>query len=559
MSSLQKILICILISDISDVFAADTAENAETIGFVSEDNQRDTLSLLVSCLVTLGLCVYSAVHLNVPSKNESYSRMVWKELKWCLVGLFGPELVLYAAWRQWASAKQLCDEVEKKNDSIDKININVSSQGFNKLGPTSATHDQISRSTSYEWSLSHSFYATMGGFAIELDEKESSYTCLFGEAKRLTLTAKGVALLAHCGHLPNISADDIKDKNKTDSLAKFLVCVQAGWMVVQVTTRRATNLPSTLLEVHTVAHVVCALIVYAIWWHKPRQVESPTLLRGDWLWPLAAYMYCASRMSGKTTNDGYKMIRSPEPEFKELAYLKFEGSNRIPSSDVAQNQQVENGDLFPLGRFCLRDNKTVDNSAKEPESSVPLDEVDEERRRLAAEAVVKYPAIQSRFERSEDNCLIPYTDELVQHYSVNWPNAGLLRRTQSLVMGMVLWGASMVYGAIHVSAWDYFFPTKTERLLWQLSSIWVTFCAAFWLLTNLLAHFFPAVDRVWMAYNERRLNWFWTVVITLLCILCGSSYIVSRAYLVVEAFVSIREVPLQVYNTPSWSQVFPHF
>ena len=133
MSSLQKILICILFSVISDVFAANTAENAETIGFVSEDNQRDTLSLLVSCLITLGLCVYSAVHLNVPSKNESYSRMVWKELKWCLVGLFGPELVLYAAWRQWASAKQLCDEVEKKNDSIHKTNINASSQGLNKV------------------------------------------------------------------------------------------------------------------------------------------------------------------------------------------------------------------------------------------------------------------------------------------------------------------------------------------------------------------------------------------------------------------------------------------
>jgi len=88
--------------------------------------------------------------------------------------------------------------------------------------------------------------------------------------------------------------------------------------------------------------------------------------------------------------------------------------------------------------------------------------------------------------------------------------------------------------------------------------VWVTFCAAFWLMTNLLAHLFPFVDRIWVAYNERRLGWLGTGVISILCILCGVSYIASRAYLVIESIVSIREVPKEVYATPRWSQVFPH-
>jgi hypothetical protein len=125
-------------------------------------------------------------------------------------------------------------------------------------------------------------------------------------------------------------------------------------------------------------------------------------------------------------------------------------------------------------------------------------------------------------------------------------------------MDMVLWGASMAYGAIHVAAWDYFFPSPLERLFWQMSSIWVTFCAGFWLVTNMLAHVFPFIDKVSVAYNERKLGWLSTGVITMLCILCGLSYIVSRAYIVVEAFVSIRKVPQGVYKTPAWSQVFPH-
>lgn len=122
--------------------------------------------------------------------------------------------------------------------------------------------------------ITHGFYAAMGGFAIDLDDADEQYSFLFGDAKRLTLTAKGVALLAQCGHVPEISLEDIKDKNKADMLAKFLVCVQAGWMIIQVVARATTGLPTTLLEVHVAAHVFCAIIMYILWWHKPRQVSS---------------------------------------------------------------------------------------------------------------------------------------------------------------------------------------------------------------------------------------------------------------------------------------------
>lgn len=84
----------------------------DTVGFVKEDNQRDTISLLISCFATLGLCVYSAVHLNVPRKRDKNYQVLLKELQWCVVGLFAPELILYTAWRQLASARQLCVEIE---------------------------------------------------------------------------------------------------------------------------------------------------------------------------------------------------------------------------------------------------------------------------------------------------------------------------------------------------------------------------------------------------------------------------------------------------------------
>ena len=390
----------------------------------------------------------------------------------------------------------------------------------------------------------------MGGFAIDLDPVDGPYASLFGNDKRLTLTAKGLALLAECGHIPEVSADDIKDKNKADGLAKLLVCIQAGWMIVQVISRAAIGLATTLLEVHTVAHVVCALVMYVIWWHKPRQVESPTLLRSDRLWPLVMYMFLASRMSGETPQCKRRSLSNPVPELQTRAYVEDSYLSDIGSKAESENTR---------GEFKLRGND------QEPASPIPEDETKTRQWQLAAKAVSLYPALQARFTPGEQDSAFqrpayfdPYLDELIQPHALDWPNAGLLRRTQSLIMGMTLWGASMAYGAIHVAAWDYFFPTYLEQLFWHLSSVWVTFCAAFWLLTNMLAHLFPFIDRVWIAYNDRKLGWFSFGLITLLCILCGVSYIVSRAYLVVEAFVSIRRVPSDVYKTPAWSQVFPH-
>jgi len=35
-------------------------------------------------------------------------------------------------------------------------------------------------------------------------------------------------------------------------------------------------------------------------------------------------------------------------------------------------------------------------------------------------------------------------------------------------------------------------------------------------------------------------------------------YCSCRVFLVVEAFISIRELPIDAYKTPAWSQLLPH-
>ena len=45
--------------------------SGEYVGYVEDPNGRGTASLVISCLLTLVLCVRSALHLNVPQKTDT--------------------------------------------------------------------------------------------------------------------------------------------------------------------------------------------------------------------------------------------------------------------------------------------------------------------------------------------------------------------------------------------------------------------------------------------------------------------------------------------------------
>lgn len=81
----------------------------------------------------------------------------------------------------------------------------------------------------------------MGGVVVETGD------CITG-TDRLSLTAEGIRLLSFLDRLPTIKEHQIRDKSKADGLAKFLVVLQAGWMILQTIGRVQQHLPVTLLE-----------------------------------------------------------------------------------------------------------------------------------------------------------------------------------------------------------------------------------------------------------------------------------------------------------------------
>lgn len=115
----------------------------------------------------------------------------------------------------------------------------------------------------HDWTMAHKFFASTGGFAFEVEAEEAAEPGQArigpflppGTSRRLTLTARGMALLARCDRLPDIAKADINDKSKANDVAKALVMIQASWMLIQVIGRLIAKMPVTLLEVNTIAHV----------------------------------------------------------------------------------------------------------------------------------------------------------------------------------------------------------------------------------------------------------------------------------------------------------------
>ena len=81
--------------------------------WVPDPDNRGTWSLLYSCVFTLVLCVWTAIHLNIPSYQESLMSQWLRKLKWVLLAIIAPELGVYTACEQYSQAKRLTDQLAR--------------------------------------------------------------------------------------------------------------------------------------------------------------------------------------------------------------------------------------------------------------------------------------------------------------------------------------------------------------------------------------------------------------------------------------------------------------
>ena len=108
----------------------------------------------------------------------------------------------------------------------------------------------------------------------------------------------------------------------------------------------------------------------------------------------------------------------------------------------------------------------------------------------------------------------------------------------------------VVFGGIHCAGWFFNFPSSDEAMLWRVSSAVLT-GAAF--LLPLLVYFFLEIDDSSLADSFPLVD-LATPVFTIILLV----YVVSRLILLVEAFISLRQLTPGMLALVKWTSFIPH-
>lgn len=132
-------------------------------------------------------------------------------------------------------------------------------------------------STKAEWTLTHSWYAVMGGYSYKL--REGPKVFLPDDHNRDQLILRDEALRFVAEHepsvIPNLTVLDILDKSSSSTFVKIIALFQALWFSLQCVVRMAQGLSISLLELTTFAHCIVALIIGWLWLRKPVDISKP--------------------------------------------------------------------------------------------------------------------------------------------------------------------------------------------------------------------------------------------------------------------------------------------
>lgn len=283
--------------------------------WISNDPIRTTYEFLTTCILTLIACVWTALHSNIPlsTRRHASTSLFFDKLQYATIAMLAPELVLYGAFRQLWEARLICNilqkiELERKTEpGLLEDEESKLREGDGQLQPeiievvevipdsaAAHTEDKSPKVTQQavtqsekdtlpsQWRrrykyffpdhLERGFFLAMGG--IEVVDKANPIA-------RRQLTPRGVITMARAGLLPVVDIDEINDKSKSDGFGRLVVCIQAGWMILQAITRKIKGLPQTLLEIHILTHVICALGMYLFWLKKPQNVLVTTIVKID--------------------------------------------------------------------------------------------------------------------------------------------------------------------------------------------------------------------------------------------------------------------------------------
>ncbi|KAM0805981.1 hypothetical protein BDR22DRAFT_194100 [Usnea florida] len=574
---------------------------------------RGTFDILSSCMITMLLCVWTAVHLNVPIPGTVWGPRL-RKVGWLVLALLAPEMVAYTAWYQRQEALWTAQVVnqayglpaplsrgQKIASAIREAYVKLKRVIPSKQGPirqpTLEAQKPALPGDRHTWTMVHGFYAVMGGIAFEISESESETFLPFKNKETWFIGGNGIRKLASLDYgrkvIPNLGEEEIKSKSKANGLAKALVCIQALWFIAQSLTRLAQRIPISLLELNTFGHAVCALLIYLLWWEKPFEVDYPTMTKGQILLDSRAYeqMYLPSshvvekykgafrdQSNGDVFEEFLKFIicenqlvnkrrRAPEEEDSEQASSSYETQSEQRTRYDEDRKMVMTalrpGEVLQGTNFQLslepeawRDPTFLATFGVKTNPQFPAIE-------LTSSDVTRWKMASRYIER----LVVGPNMNIIQRRCQDWPNKDQMFQLPIAVGFSV---TALIYGGLHALAWFAHFDSFTEQLLWRMSACVVMGGVPICYIFNSLVWYcgqqrcersrsmgiYPKRENFWFKVADKGV-FFLEKVCDILQYLILLAYILARAYLVVESFINLSHLPAGAYDVPRWSAYFP--
>ncbi|KAJ7162892.1 hypothetical protein C8R46DRAFT_330663 [Mycena filopes] len=574
-------LAALLLHFIRTSYALPTAERPEAS---TPDNCLDSMrtvpGIVWSCLTTIFACTWIAVHPNLPNPEERVSRLAnfRRRIYIFVIALIVPEYIIAWAVGQFLLARDAVANLREFSPCKD-------------------------------WTLTHGFFITMGGFELA-DPGGNRLGILDDGNLRHLLKTNRIAL-------PAILSAEIDDKSKGDALGKLLVLTQTTWFMAQVVSRAIQTLPMTELELTTVAFASLNIITYILWWKKPLDVQQPivvTLLDHSATFQSKEEEISASPVGWVNADTPENSEVSAQPPGGDLK--DKETHERTPTEVSSQLEKMDSSvapaEVLPEDTFS--DNPagigsqsllecgasvggpvpTSPGASLQPASLMPAGDeesvksitsspkpgVTTQISRVLLPALYMTVAIMTAggFETPRGEEMKIYLpplqggletqnvldSDLYVHLLLNLPpfhRGSWYSYSVYEVVAETMIGA--LFGAIHCAAWMFNFPTQRERTLWRSISLYITLGPLLLAIVHCLVPYVQQGNRWYRRRTKyqssplprRNVSMFILIRVAITLIIL---FVIARIATFVCAFVLLRDLPPGTLQEVQWLRFIPH-
>ncbi|KAL8991759.1 MAG: hypothetical protein Q9169_007676 [Polycauliona sp. 2 TL-2023] len=234
-------------------------------GWTSQPDGRGTLDIIWTCSLTMGLCSWSIICINMPGLNESKWLVLWRKFALSALGIMCPEVLLSMGASQWVGARQCVKDFASLASEPCAVN-DPESQTTTTSSPEKDTDREVI-------DLPKAFYIDMGGFRVKPKGTDS-----------FPANGKDIYWLVKEGYVKQPlfkRSTMIDEKNKVDPLLRIITIIQISYFMIGVIARWVQHLFVTTAELTTFSFVFCSILGAGFWWHKPCDVIAPEILEID--------------------------------------------------------------------------------------------------------------------------------------------------------------------------------------------------------------------------------------------------------------------------------------